>query len=48
MVGKGYDWQFKNGKCNIVNASGIEIASGTKSKGNIFHLIAGEKSCLIS
>lgn len=48
MVDKGYDLQFKNGKFKILNASGIEIALGTKTKCNIFHLKAGEKSCLIA
>lgn len=48
MVDKGYDLQFKDGKCKILNASGIEIASGTKTEGNIFHLNASEKNRLIS
>lgn len=48
MVDKGYDLQFKNGKCRIFSGPGIEIASGTKTKGNIFHLNAGGKSCLIA
>lgn len=48
IVDKGYDLQFKNGKCKILNTSGIEISSRTKTEGHIFHLNAGEKSCLIS
>lgn len=48
MVDKGYDLQFKNGTFKILNASSIEIAFGTKTKGNIFHLNADEKRCLIS
>lgn len=47
MVDKGYDIQFKDGKCKILNAFSIEIASGTKTEGSIFHLNAGEKICLI-
>ncbi|GLJ31052.1 hypothetical protein SUGI_0621390 [Cryptomeria japonica] len=47
MVKKGYDLQFKDGKCKILNASGMEIAFGTKTEGNIFHLHESEKICLI-
>lgn len=40
--------QFKDGKCKIINRFGLEIASGTQTKGNIFHLNSGEKVCLIA
>lgn len=48
MVDKSCDLQFKDGKCKILNSFDIEIASRTKTKGNIFHLNAGEKICLIA
>lgn len=48
MVDKGCDLQFNNGKCDIINSFGIEIASGTKTKGNIFHFNVSEKSCFIA
>jgi hypothetical protein len=48
MVDKGYDIQFKDGKCRILSGFGSMIASGTKTKGNIFHLDVGAKIYLIS
>lgn len=48
MVNKGYDLQHKNDKCRILDSSKIEIASGTKIKGNIFHLNSASKRCMIA
>jgi hypothetical protein len=48
MVNKGYDLQFKNDKCKIISGFRSMIASGKKTKGNIFHLNVGAKSCLIA
>lgn len=43
MIDKGYNLQFKNGKCKILSSSETKIASGSKTKGNIFHLNGGDK-----
>jgi hypothetical protein len=43
MVDKGYNLQFKNGKCRILGSSENVIASDTKTKGNIFHLNSSNK-----
>lgn len=48
MVDRGFHLQFKDGKCKIINRSGLEIASTTRTKGNIFHLNSNEKTCLIA
>lgn len=48
MVDKGYNLQFKNGKCEILRSSRTNIASRTQNKGNIFHLNVGGKSCFLT
>jgi hypothetical protein len=47
IVDKGYDLQFKNGKCRILSGSRSMITPGTKTKGNIFHLNIGANFFLI-
>lgn len=47
-IDKGYHLQFKNGKCKILSIFEIEIALGTNTKGNIFHLNVGRKIFLIA
>lgn len=48
LVDKGSQLQFKDGKCKIINKSELEIAIGTQTKGNIFHLNSSDKTCLIA
>lgn len=48
MVDRGFQIQFKDGKCKIISKSGLEIAIGTETKGHIFRFNSGEKTCLIA
>lgn len=48
LVEKGFQLQFKNGKCKIMNITGLEIATSNQTRGNIFHLNNNEKTCLIA
>lgn len=48
LVEKGFQLQFKNGKCKIMNRTSLEIATGNQTRGNIFHLNNNEKTCLIA
>ncbi|GLJ40699.1 hypothetical protein SUGI_0840630 [Cryptomeria japonica] len=48
LVGKGFQLQFKDRKCKIINKTGLEIVTGIQTRGNIFHLNTGNKTCLIS
>lgn len=48
LVEKGFQLQFKDGKCKIINKTDLEIATGTQTKGNIFHLNIDENTCFIT
>ncbi|GLJ34627.1 hypothetical protein SUGI_0696480 [Cryptomeria japonica] len=48
LVDKGFQLQFKDGKCKIISKSGLEIPTGTQTKGSIFHLNSSEKTYLIA
>lgn len=48
LVEKGFQLQFKNGKCKIMNRTSLEIATGNQTRGNIFHLNNSKKTCLIA